>query len=693
MRLDILQFAAIDWGALIMNAMGYWAVPATPRVKVFASFLVLFTACCSAGAATTTEMLAAGVYHDKYVLPDPNVVHLIRFDVSRPEYKLQLGFPQHRRNYTAKTGVSVISPLYDSATNHILAAINGSYFNVAASDPGITGMLVDASGYVQLAPYDTARARICFNDARKMSIEQNNSSSSPTVTFANGATASVTAYMTARTNNALACYMTTWGPATGTTNEGVEVIVSNVSYPLKPEKQVSGVVTAIRTGAASTNNTIPAGGLVLSGDGTAATNLSNNVAVGDRVYLQTGISTADFFWCNFALSGNGYLLSNGVPVQTGTTRDPQTVLAWNATNVFFMTVDGRQTSSIGMSWNGLATFLQGTVGATDALALDSGGSTTMWINGEGVVNSPSDGTERAVADAVMLVNAPSGSTFPLGDNFTSAGRALNWDDKFKYSAVSSFSPAAPGGDGYVLTVKNPAGGVDSARVGDLSDTNYTVQAAIYCEYRANVAANGYELCGLFARDNGNQAFTSVTYNGNCYALIYRTDNGQLLAAKVIGGAITDFLAARPLYLQTSGWHTFALRCYRSVITYLLDGSAICAASDTTFSRGYCGIGYQSHFSSTGNIHGTRADNFSAVVETVVPSPASLAIRLASGPSASLTMTGSIGATYRLDFSPTLPATHWTSLTNLFMSFSPVNYLDGPWSTNFAARFYRAVSVP
>ena len=655
--------------------------------------LLVLAACFTSTAGVTTETLAPGVYHDKYVLPAPNVVHIIRIDVSRPEYKLQLGFPQHRRNYTAKAGVSGISSLYEAPTNHVIAAINGSYFNVAASDPGISGMLVDGSGYVQLATYDTARARICFNDARSMAIEANNSSSAPSVTFANGTSASVTAWMMARASNTLACYTTSWGPTTGTTNEGVEVIVSNVTYPLKPEKQVSGVVTAIRTGSASTNNAIPAGGLVLSGQGTAATTLSANVAVGNRIYVQTAISTSDFFWCNFALSGNGYLLSNGVPVQTGTTLDPQTVLAWNATNIFFMTVDGRQSSSIGMSWNDLAAFLSTTVGATDALALDSGGSTTMWINGEGVVNSPSDGSERAVADAIMLVNAPTRSVFPLQDNFTAAGRALNWDDKFKYAVVSSFSPAAPGGDGYVLTVKNASGGVDSARVGDLSDTNYTVQAQIYCEYRANVAGNGYELCGIFARDNGNQAFTSTTYNGNCYAMIYRTDTGQLQAARVLGGAITDFLASRPRYLTSSGWHTFALRCYGSAITYLLDGSPICAAKDTTFSRGYCGIGYQSQFSSTGNIHGTRADNFSALVENIVPSPASLGLHLVAGPAASLTLNGSIGATYRIDFSPVLPAVHWTPLTNLFMSFTPSVYVDGPWTTNYAGGFYRAVSVP
>src|SRR5438445_5111083 len=133
-----------------MRVMGSWARSAPLGFKAFASLHVLFPSCRPAAAATTTEMLAPGVYHDKYDLPDPNVVHIIRFDLRRPEYKLQLGFPQHRRNYTAKAGVSVISPLYDSAANHVLAAINGSYFNIAASDPGISGMLVDASGYVQL---------------------------------------------------------------------------------------------------------------------------------------------------------------------------------------------------------------------------------------------------------------------------------------------------------------------------------------------------------------------------------------------------------------------------------------------------------------------------------------------------------------------------------------------------------------
>jgi hypothetical protein len=71
----------------------------------------------------------------------------------------------------------------------------------------------------------------------------------------------------------------------------------------------------------------------------------------------------------------------------------------------------------------------------------------------------------------------------------------------------------------------------------------------------------------------------------------------------------------------------------------------------------------------------------------------LTIRLVAGPSASLTINGSIGATYRLEFSAVLPTTRWTPLTNIFMSFTPSVYVNGHWATNSGTEYYRAVSVP
>jgi exopolysaccharide biosynthesis protein len=56
-----------------------------------------------------------------------------------------------------------------------------------------------------------------------------------------------------------------------------------------------------------------------------------------------------------------------------------------------------------MSLPEVQSFLQD-LGCIDAINLDGGGSTTLWINGKGVVNFPSDSTgERPVANAILIL--------------------------------------------------------------------------------------------------------------------------------------------------------------------------------------------------------------------------------------------------------------------------------------------------
>ncbi len=76
----------------------------------------------------------------------------------------------------------------------------------------------------------------------------------------------------------------------------------------------------------------------------------------------------------------------------------------DSSKVYFVTVDGRQTGfSVGMSLNELADFLI-SIGSSEAMNLDGGGSTTMVIRNQ-IVNSPSDlGGERAVANALLAVS-------------------------------------------------------------------------------------------------------------------------------------------------------------------------------------------------------------------------------------------------------------------------------------------------
>jgi hypothetical protein len=74
-------------------------------------------------------------------------------------------------------------------------------------------------------------------------------------------------------------------------------------------------------------------------------------------------------------------------------------------DLMLVVVDGRQPGySVGMSLRELAHLMRD-LGAHDAVNLDGGGSSTMYVNGR-VVNRPSDGSERPVSSAIAVVRDP-----------------------------------------------------------------------------------------------------------------------------------------------------------------------------------------------------------------------------------------------------------------------------------------------
>lgn len=84
-------------------------------------------------------------------------------------------------------------------------------------------------------------------------------------------------------------------------------------------------------------------------------------------------------------------------------KHPRTAVAKLKDGKFLMvTVDGRQPeTSVGMNLQELAEFLL-ELGAIDAMNLDGGGSTTMFLDGK-IVNKPSDKEgERKVSDAILV---------------------------------------------------------------------------------------------------------------------------------------------------------------------------------------------------------------------------------------------------------------------------------------------------
>lgn len=92
-------------------------------------------------------------------------------------------------------------------------------------------------------------------------------------------------------------------------------------------------------------------------------------------------------------------------------RNPRTAVGYRADgSVLLVTIDGRERDNgAGMTLRELAELFV-RLGATEAMGLDGGGSTTMVIGGK-VQNAPSDGTERPVSSALVIgpVTTPSDS--------------------------------------------------------------------------------------------------------------------------------------------------------------------------------------------------------------------------------------------------------------------------------------------
>jgi len=189
-----------------------------------------------------------------------------------------------------------------------------------------------------------------------------------------------------------------------TNPDGLEVIVRR------------GRVTEIRELQGS--STIPTDGFVISASGSAREWVRQNSGKRTSVRLSLKMSPLETDqkdeWqkATSIIGGGPQLIKDGRVEITNAAEKilpafvsdlhPRTAIAkLKSGELLLVTVDGRQTASIGMSLTMLADLLI-EFGATDAINLDGGGSTTMVIRNR-LVNKPSDTTgERPVSDAILI---------------------------------------------------------------------------------------------------------------------------------------------------------------------------------------------------------------------------------------------------------------------------------------------------
>ncbi|MBE7037543.1 MAG: phosphodiester glycosidase family protein [Ruminococcaceae bacterium] len=153
---------------------------------------------------------------------------------------------------------------------------------------------------------------------------------------------------------------------------------------------------------------IPENGYVLSFLKDQSTFLIDNFSVGDKISIDVNIEP-DYENINLAMGGGTLLVKDGkIAPNTHNISglNPRTALGLDESGkiLYFITIDGRQKESVGVSLQTLSEILINN-GVYNAINLDGGGSTTMVAknvtSGENeVVNIPSDGGLRSVINAI-----------------------------------------------------------------------------------------------------------------------------------------------------------------------------------------------------------------------------------------------------------------------------------------------------
>lgn len=177
-----------------------------------------------------------------------------------------------------------------------------------------------------------------------------------------------------------------------------------------PSTIMTGVVESVLTESEKVN--LGEGKAILVGRGKRAGEVAN-LKPGAKVTVRLQTSGFDWERIDQAVGGGPVLVRDGKIAVDGVEegfskkgfvdqRHPRTALGRTSDgDMWFVVADGRQDISVGCSLEELAKIML-RLGCVDAANLDGGGSSEMNLNGV-VVNRPSDGKERPVANGVMFL--------------------------------------------------------------------------------------------------------------------------------------------------------------------------------------------------------------------------------------------------------------------------------------------------
>lgn len=342
-----------------------------------------------------SKFIADGIQHSRYVRLDEegrNTINVMKVDLSRTDVKyLDSG---------VVAGVETVSNMAEAGD--VDAAVNGDFFDINNSGAALGGAVSD--GEVVKSP------TIHHEDVAVVSEEGLGSIMSLMLEgeiVVNGqAPRPINGInMTKLTGGKVSVYDHRWG--THTLTQPLNGDQTHLAVRIS-----NGKVTAVGEELGASIN-IPEGDQILLARGKSGIARISDLAVGDTVSVSVGL-TDDVDKIAVAIGGRspdlvdetGALTPEDDSSAMARTMHPRTAIGFgdNGATMYLVTVDGRSTQSRGMDLYELGRLMV-ELGATEAMNLDGGGSTTMVSRDPDekdmeVNNTPSDGSERTNGNAL-----------------------------------------------------------------------------------------------------------------------------------------------------------------------------------------------------------------------------------------------------------------------------------------------------
>lgn len=421
------------------------------RSKITACLLIAVGSLSAQHNFITINTMTVGpntVYKEIIETTEPWIIYVLESDVTDPDIIIETMKANDVKPTTEKLSSMVFRN--QSELHQVVCAINGDYFDATTGTTNsqvIRGELIKEENFSATNPIYWST--VGFDENNRPCINTNVLSMK---LFTKSNTIQIDEINMGRGSQEVVLYNSYYGSSTGTDTNGVEYILASVDG----EWFVNDTINCVVQSKNRNKTPLSSGSAVISASVLDSLLLTENLQAGDTVQLLIHLS-GQLPRLKELVGGFPMIVKNGINYALdgyreegggstfATDRHPRTAVGFSAdsSKLYFVVVDGRQDFSVGMSLPELADFMIDQ-GVAYGINLDGGGSSEMIVRNN-VVNSPSDGGERSVGNALMVISTASTgelSSIQVSPDYCRLFKgehvALNvsgWDDNFNQLSI------------------------------------------------------------------------------------------------------------------------------------------------------------------------------------------------------------------------------------------------------------------